>query len=174
MNFWRKIKRKARHAKVILTSRPLIRDRGLLFPRIIWRTKVRGKTLIHKNADGKRETNTRRTLATELPLEGEHVKIIAGKRYPLAKSGRRWETYYEGPSLKDILDGNINRRVRKLLRENRLTFETLFDKCLLANEEATTLMSQSATILGKTLDDGPDQIQVKIENGKINFIFVDY
>jgi len=157
----------------VLRARPLPRDADFIFPRIIWKTKLRGKTVIWKTPARAGERQARQMISGIMPEEGNTFYFRLSKRYPDLKGGRRWEEYYDLPSLKDIFDGRINRRVRKLLRENKLTFDGLFQKSMGAKKEFDSILSSELNPFNYNLDFGPDQLLVGIKNRKIDFILVD-
>lgn len=156
----------------VLRARPLLRDADI-FPRIIWKTRVRNKKVIWKTPARVGERQARQLISTIMPEEGNTFYFRLSKRYPHIKGRRRWEEYYDLPSLKDIFDGRINRRVRRLLRENKLTFNGLFQKSLDAKEEFDSILSRELNPFSYNLDFGPDQLLVGIKNRKIDFILVD-
>ncbi len=154
-------------------ARPLLRDSELGLPRLIWKTKLRNKTVIWKTPARAGERQARQMISGIMPKEGKTFYFRLSKRYPDIKGGRRWENYYDLPSLKDIFDGRINRRVRKILKENKLTFDDLFQKSIGAKEEFDSILFRELNPLKYNLDFGPDQLLVGIKNRKIDFILVD-
>ncbi|MBS3057736.1 MAG: hypothetical protein J4415_03870 [Candidatus Diapherotrites archaeon] len=157
----------------VLRARPLPRDADFIFPRIIWKTKLRGKTVIWKTPARAGERQARQMISGIMPEEGNTFYFRLSKRYPDLKGGRRWEEYYDLPSLKNIFDGTMNRRVKKILRENKLTFEELLQKSMEAKEEVDSILSRELNPFNYNLDFGPDQLLVGIKNRKIDFILVD-
>src|SRR3989338_6057280 len=130
----------------VLRARPLPRDADFIFPRIIWKTKARAG-----------ERQARQMISGIMPEEGNTFYFRLSKRYPDLKGGRRWEEYYDLPSLKNIFDGTMNRRVKKILRENKLTFEELLQKSMEAKEEVDSILSRELNPFNYNLDFGPDQ-----------------
>ncbi|MDD3159624.1 MAG: hypothetical protein PHQ98_01495 [Candidatus ainarchaeum sp.] len=169
------IKRQLRRIAILSTSLPLLRDRDFLSHRIIYKKKIRGRTLIWKSSGGKREANARKTASEVVPKEGKHYSFQLSKRYPRIANQKRWEKYYDLPSLKDIFDGNKNRRLKKLLINKNLNFKKFYDACIEGYEELQKLAFENIIREGYKydLDLGPDQFMVDFINEKPHFILID-
>lgn len=161
--------------KKLKIGKPLIRDSGFLFPRIIHKTKVRGKTVIYKPSGGKSEAQNRIILSQTIPKQGKYYSFQLSKRYPRTPKQKRWEKYYDLPSLKDIFDKNKNRRLIQLMKKENISFDKLFDYCLKGYNEMENLFHEYLIRDGTeyTFDLGPDQFMVDFKNGKPNFILID-
>jgi len=176
MQLLKKMKKGLRKAWTIAKARPLLRDADMMIPRIIYKTKVRGRTLVRKPLGGQRELESRKIISECTPREGKYYYFNMSKRYPHVGKMKRWEKYYDNPSLKDVLDGRINRRMIKLMEQNKLSFEPLFEMCKKGYEEMEELMYEYIARDGydySVLDLRPDQYMVQIKNKKPHFILID-
>lgn len=167
--FLKTMKRKIHKAGIVLRARPILRDSTEYgIPRIIFKTKAKGRRVIWKTPARKGEREARKKALALIPEENENFFFELSKRFPVFK-GRRWEQYYDLPSLKDIFDGRVNRRMKKLLKENNLKFGQLLEMCETAEKELYSILSHNSA----GIDLGPDQFLVGIKKGKIELILVD-
>ncbi len=160
-------------------KRPILRDAdrsmGIPIPRLIWKTgRVKGKRLVIKTAEEPRERIARQLIQEHYLTHASPKNYILklSKRYPSIR-GKRTEIYYDKPSLRDAIEINHNRRLRKLLSENRLNDRILQEKALEAFDE---LGRDLAFVeMAVSLDIGADQILIdKIDSqGKVHLILVD-
>lgn len=168
----KQLKKKARKAFVMLRSRPLLRDPTALgIPRIIWKTKLRGRRIIWKSSAEKREIEARKILPEIVPKENESFYFRLSKRYPYKKDAKRWEQYYDLPSMEDVFRGRMNRRMKKLLKDKNISLEELVEKCIKAEEELHRILWVYRDKI--ELDLGPDQLMVNVKKGKPELILVD-
>ncbi len=172
MAWLKRLKHKAKKAVVVLRSRPLLRDPTALgVPRVIWKTKSHGRRIIWKSPAEPREIEARKILPKIVPKECDTFYFRLSKRYPYKIGAKRWEQYYDLPSMEDVFHGRMHRRMRKLLREKRISFEKLLNMCTEAEEELHKILREHKDELN--LDLGPDQLMVGVRNGKLDLILVD-
>jgi hypothetical protein len=175
MGIMRNAFRHTRRLFMVKTSTPLIRDFDGPFPRLIYKTRIRGRTVIWKKSGHEREDTARKIASEVIPREGKYFSFQLSKRYPRIPTQKRFEKYYDLPSLKDIYDGKMNRRLKKLLRENKISFNELLNICMKGYNEMQGLKVEYMQRDGyeNTLDFGPDQFMVNLKNGKPHFIMID-
>jgi hypothetical protein len=167
-----KARRMARKTGIMLRSQPLLRDPAAFgIPRVIYKTKVKGKRVIWKSPAEQREIVARKILPKIVPSENETFYFRLSKRYPYIKGKKRWEEYYDLPSMEDVFHGRMNRRVKKLLKEKNLPFGELLEMCQAADAELHRILSEHKGELN--LDLGPDQLMVGVRNGKADLVLVD-
>lgn len=176
MQILNRFKKRMHKAWIIAKSRPLLRDIDMIIPRIIFKTKVRGRTVVYKPPGGQREIDSRRIISECTPREGKNYYFSMSKRYPHTAEMRRWEEYYDKPSLKDIFDGIENRRLKKLLKENSIDLKTLTSLCMKGHAEMEKILYEQLQRDGNehaASDLRADQYMVDIKNGKPHFILID-
>ena len=73
--------------------------------------------------------------------------------------------------MEDVFHGRMNRRMRKLLKEKKVSFDELLNMCLEAEKGLYRILGEHKGEI--ELDLQPDQLMVNVKNGKPELILVD-
>ncbi len=166
------LKKKLKKALIMAGSIRLLRDSAAFgIPRFIFRTKSHGRRIIWKSSAEQREITARKYLPEMIPKENKHFYFALSKRYPYIKGKKRWEKYYDLPSMEDVFHGKMNRRMKKLMAGKKISLEELIEKCSKAYEELNQILEKYRNQL--ELDLAPDQLMVDMKNGKVKLILID-
>jgi len=172
------VQRKAKRVIFAVGKKPLPRDstRGgiLSFPRIIWKTpKVRRKRLAIKTPEEKREAVVRKAVREfHKHAETQTYTLKLSKRFPPVK-GKRTEIYYDMPTLRDLIEKNTHRRMKKFLKENRISSEKAQEMALSASEEAERNVFRAAQDLSPDYEAHQFMVEGMDKKGRLKLIMVD-
>jgi hypothetical protein len=176
-----KMKRWIKRAVFRWGMRPIFRDTSILFvPRLIWKTPpVKGKRLVLKRTDDESRYRKAWNVMTEFHETHmtAHYSFDGVKHFPHVR-GKRTQLYLDNPSLRDLVDGKMNRRVKNFLRENQLTFESAHRLAIEAFEELSNNTERAFSLRMRVEPDyinlGDQFIVSKIgKDGKLHLVMVD-